>query len=331
MKNIDTQNLPKVSVITATYNGARFIQRTIDSVLSQTLTNFELIVVDDGSRDATPELLADLAAKDGRIRVITRAKPSGGPSVPKNIGLSIARAPYICFLDHDDYLHPEKLALMADGLDRHPEWVAAFHDLQLVNADETPHKGTYLSNSAFLSAAADFLTPSADGWFSCSEEFYTFMSLRYAAIHTASIMLAPDRLMNDPVSFRTRFKGCDDTDLWLRIGYQGKMGYLDKILSYYRIHESNLSGDTITMTRNALEVMEDNFLRGRPRWTQRQRKQYEGKINSYRLDLAYSLTQKRKYAEARHTYYSVVRSGKLMGSLRGLLRVALLQFIRPAT
>ena len=321
MKIFELPELPKVCVITATYNGERYIERAIESVLSQTLSNFEYIVIDDGSTDATPRLLQAAAARDPRIRLVTQPKPSGGPTIPKNIGLSIARAPYVCFLDHDDYLHPEKLAVMCEGLDRHPEWVAAFHDLQLVTADEIAHKGTYLSNSNFRSAATRLMTSASDGWFDCNEDFYTFMSLRYAAMHTASVILAPGRLMKDPVSFRARFKGCDDTDLWLRVGFQGKIGYLDKILSYYRIHDANLSGDKIGMTKVAVEVMEDNYLRGRDRWSRSERKQYKQKIHTYRLDLAYALRKQRRFTEARDLYILILRYGKILDSLNGLLRL----------
>jgi glycosyltransferase involved in cell wall biosynthesis len=326
MKTIEISENPKVCIITATYNGERYIERTIDSVLRQTLTDFEYIVVDDGSTDATPMLLETAAARDPRIRVVSQPKPSGGPTVPKNVGLAIARAPYVCFLDHDDYLHPEKLMLMCEGLDRHPDWVAAFHDLQLVTAEEVPHKGTYLSNSNFRVAAADLMTPAGDGWFDCDADFYTFMSLQYAAMHTASVILAPRRLMKDPVSFRERFKGCDDTDLWLRVGFQGKIGYLDKILSYYRIHDTNLSGDTISMTKMALEVMEENYLRGRARWSQSEQDQYKQKIHTYRLDLAYALRKQRRYREAGDLYFSVMRYGKIGDALNGLLRMAAAKF-----
>lgn len=328
MKNIETEATPKVCVITATYNGARYIQRTIDSVLCQTLTDFEYVIIDDGSSDGTARILNDAAASDRRIRVVTQPVPSGGPTIPKNIGLAIARAPYVCFLDHDDYLHPQKLALMCEGLDQHPEWVAAFHDLQLVTAAEVAHKGTYLSNSNFCNAADNFMTSIGKDWFDCNDDFYFFMSLRYAAMHTASVILAPGRLMKDPVSFRARFKGCDDTDLWLRVGFQGKIGYLDRVLSYYRIHDTNLSGDMVTMTQNALEVMKDNFLRGRHRWTRTQRNQYSYKMHTYRLDLAYALKAQRKYSEARKVYYSVLGSGRLNASLNGLFRLALTKLLR---
>ena len=95
--------MPKVTVITPTYNGAAYIAETIDSVLAQTLTDFEMIVVDDGSTDGTRDILDSYAARDARVRVVKRPKPSGGPTIPKNWALSLASSPYVCFLDRDDY------------------------------------------------------------------------------------------------------------------------------------------------------------------------------------------------------------------------------------
>jgi glycosyltransferase involved in cell wall biosynthesis len=93
-----------VTVVIPTFNRARSLGRAIDSVLAQTYTNFELIVVDDGSTDNTPELLARFA---NRIQVIRQ--PNSGPSVARNTGIRAARGKFIAFLDSDDEWLPEKL------------------------------------------------------------------------------------------------------------------------------------------------------------------------------------------------------------------------------
>jgi glycosyltransferase involved in cell wall biosynthesis len=106
----------KVSVAIATYNRAPYIRQAIDSVLNQTMTDFEIIVVDDGSTDNTVEVIADYR---DRIRYVRTA--NGGPARARNVGMAMARGEYICWLDSDDFFHPAKLALQSAVLDAHPD------------------------------------------------------------------------------------------------------------------------------------------------------------------------------------------------------------------
>jgi glycosyltransferase involved in cell wall biosynthesis len=119
---------PCVTVVIAAYNAERLIQETLASVFGQSLENIELIVVDDGSTDATPEILA--AVTDRRLAVIRQE--NAGVSAARNAGLAAARAPYIFFLDADDILMPDALRPMVATLDRMPQHVACFaHHLRI--------------------------------------------------------------------------------------------------------------------------------------------------------------------------------------------------------
>lgn len=93
---------PLVSVILIGYNDATRIGRALDSIRHQTLRSIEIIVVDDASTDATPEIVAGVAAKDPRVRSIRREENSGGCSAPRNDGVRAARAPWVMFCDSDD-------------------------------------------------------------------------------------------------------------------------------------------------------------------------------------------------------------------------------------
>lgn len=98
---------PLISIITPVYNAESFIQNGIDSVLSQTYTNWELILVDDGSTDSTAEICDKAAAADSRITVIH--KPNGGVSSARNTGLRAVRGEYIAWMDSDDCFCPSAL------------------------------------------------------------------------------------------------------------------------------------------------------------------------------------------------------------------------------
>lgn len=108
--------MPKLSVIMPAYNAARYISASIDSVLSQTLRELELIVVNDGSKDATAELVSAAAETDSRVRLIT--VENGGPARARNIALDAVSpdSEYIMFIDADDLLRPDAAELaLASG------------------------------------------------------------------------------------------------------------------------------------------------------------------------------------------------------------------------
>ena len=94
--------VPAVSVIIPMYNSERYIQSCVTSVLNQTLSNLEIICVDDCSTDNTFNIVMEMAKKDGRIRLARLAQNSGGASAPRNYGMRLSRGKYIAFLDSDD-------------------------------------------------------------------------------------------------------------------------------------------------------------------------------------------------------------------------------------
>lgn len=122
---------PKVSVIIPTFNRAALVQEAIASVLAQTYTDFECIVVDDGSTDQTKAALQPLFAS-ARIQYVYQ--PNTGLSAARNHGLRLARGAYISFLDDDDLYEPTKLALQVEYLDAHPDamlvhcWFTKFNE-----------------------------------------------------------------------------------------------------------------------------------------------------------------------------------------------------------
>ncbi|MGZ8553404.1 MAG: glycosyltransferase family 2 protein, partial [Chitinophagaceae bacterium] len=108
---------PKISIIISTYNGAKYIAATIDSILKQTHQNWELIIIDDGSDDKTTEVITGF--KDGRIQLHVAGRIGINGRV-KNIGLSKASGELIAFIDHDDLWAPEKLEKQAAVLQQYP-------------------------------------------------------------------------------------------------------------------------------------------------------------------------------------------------------------------
>lgn len=101
------QNL--ISIITPCYNAGKYLSEAIESVISQTYTNWELLIVDDCSTDNSADIIKEYALKDSRIRYFKTDKPSGSPTMPRNIGIQNTKGRYISFLDADDVILPSKL------------------------------------------------------------------------------------------------------------------------------------------------------------------------------------------------------------------------------
>lgn len=102
--------MPKISVIVPVYNTEQYLHRCIDSILAQTFTDFELLLIDDGSKDSSGKICDEYAAKDSRVRVFH--KENGGVSSARNLGLDNAQGDWISFVDSDDWIKPNYLECM---------------------------------------------------------------------------------------------------------------------------------------------------------------------------------------------------------------------------
>jgi glycosyltransferase involved in cell wall biosynthesis len=111
---------PRVSVVTCAYNGERFLDQAIESILAQTYADFEYIVVDDASTDGSSGVIARYAGRDARL-IALRNPLNLNPSGALNQALQVARGEYLAVLDQDDLAHPERLARQVAFLDTHPE------------------------------------------------------------------------------------------------------------------------------------------------------------------------------------------------------------------
>lgn len=322
---------PVVSVIMPAYNAAAFVAESIESVLGQSYPAFELIVVDDGSSDDTAAIVERYAQADARVQLI-RCRNSGKPSIARNTGIERATGDYLSFLDSDDLWHPERLARTVAGMRAHPEWTAAFHDLDLIDTANNKIGPTYLENSAFLSAAASHLQALGDGWYDCGERFFVFMSLRYAAMHTQSVIIDRRRVGAAVLRFDPDYIICEDTDLWLRLALGGRIGYLDSVLSGYRQHPTSITKNELLFAEQALLFHENNYARVQAALTESERQLYRRKLAEYQSVLAYHCYRGGKVRRARALSLAAFRIrrhyGDLLLSLKTLIPPALQQRIR---
>jgi glycosyltransferase involved in cell wall biosynthesis len=117
---METTNLPLVSVLMTSYNREKYIADAIESILESTYTNFELIIVDDGSKDKTVEIAKTYQAKDNRVTVYVNEKNLGDYN-NRNKAASYAKGKYIKYLDSDDMIYKYGLAIMVEGMEKFPK------------------------------------------------------------------------------------------------------------------------------------------------------------------------------------------------------------------
>jgi len=207
------QASPRVTVVIAAYNAGAFIDETLQSVFVQSLKNFELIVVDDGSIDRTPEILNSYSDP----RLIVRRQANSGVSAARNAGLALARAPYVFFLDADDILEPTALAKMVDVLERMPDRVACFgHHIKIAE------DGSELSNRGDL----------------CWKTFPTSDTLRHLIaknfIVCGAICIRTEAALAVR-GFNTSLKLGEDWEFWCRLAALGDFAALpNDVILFYR-------------------------------------------------------------------------------------------------
>ncbi len=131
------QTTPHFSIVVPVYNASATIEETIASVREQEVTDFELILIDDGSTDDSLSKMLRLACQDQRIRLISQ--DNGGVSEARNQGIAMARGELVAFLDADDIWHPEKLSMHRSAHAADTELVASYAQIVFLEADEGPH------------------------------------------------------------------------------------------------------------------------------------------------------------------------------------------------
>lgn len=208
--------MPRVSVITPVYNHERFIAECVESILAQTYNDFEIIVVDDGSTDRTPEILATY--KD-RITVIRQ--PNAGGAAALNTALKQARGEYIAWLSSDDVFTPTKLQEQVDFLDNNARFSLVYTD--------------FYYNDTQGSILAKVRAP----YFNEKKSFLYHMLV--ANFINGSTVMFKRTCIDSVGPFDATMRFHADGDLWFRMLKYFEFGHISKPLLKYRWHASNLS------------------------------------------------------------------------------------------
>ncbi|QLG29725.1 glycosyltransferase family 2 protein (plasmid) [Halorarum halophilum] len=234
--------MPTVSVIIPTYNRAKPLQRTLDSVLAQTHEDLEAIVVDDASSDETASVMESY--DDPRVTFIEHETNKGG-SAARNTGIEHATGEYMAFLDSDDEWLPRKLERQVDLLERRSdEWVAAYCGVEMVSESE-PGAIRKLATHLFSRRA---VTEGKEG----GEELVREVLSDDLHTSAGSTLIVRSDVVEAIDGFDESFARFQDSEFLIRVLQQGKLAYVNAPL--VRRHESG------NPSASDLEVADQHYL-----------------------------------------------------------------------
>ncbi len=239
--------MPAVSVVLPVYNGERYLSQALEGIFSQSFRDFEVIAVDDGSTDASRQIL-----EARRDQIVILSQSNGGPAKARNLGVKNSSGNYLAFLDQDDVWYSRKLETQLEVFGVHPEVGLVFSNMDLVDGE------------------GRLLEPR---WLDRIDESKSFVGAFLSGHHgpSPSTVLVKRELVEEAGLFDEDLIGLDDVALWFRLHRLAPFFYLDEPLVGRRVHASNLSWQ-----RGRIEESWVIFLR-------RLRREHEGSLDKLRL------------------------------------------------
>lgn len=220
---------PKVSVIIPAYNSERYIEEAIDSVLNQRFTDFELLVIDDGSTDGQREKIMKYCNVDTRVRYIRQANQ--GVSAARNHGFNLSSGDLIAFLDSDDIWLPDNLSLKVSKVQS--------SDFGLVHSDA----GLMDEYSNVLNKRME----GNEGWL-----LTQMLEWKETQIPGPSSILVKRTTLNSVGLFDTQLSTSADHDFFLRVAAKARIGRVSQVTWRYRVHSKNMHKNIALMEKDVM-------------------------------------------------------------------------------
>jgi glycosyltransferase involved in cell wall biosynthesis len=223
--------MPLISVIIPVYNGEKTIRETIESVLNQSFSDFELIVINDGSQDSTLDVLGSI--QDPRLKVFSY--PNSGVSASRNRGFSHTVGEFIAFLDADDLWTPDKLEAQLKALQENPDAAVAYSWTDFI--DET---GQFLGHGSHRTVNGDVYAE----------------LLLFDFLDNGSNPLIRRQALTEVGNFDKEVAGAEDWDMWFRLAAHYHFVAVPSPQILYRVYTTSMSSNTSKMEAASLRVLE---------------------------------------------------------------------------
>jgi glycosyltransferase involved in cell wall biosynthesis len=285
--SLDTHK-PLISVVIPSFNHAKWIGAAIDSVISQTYKNFELLIIDNNSTDFTDEILANYS--DARIRVV-KVENLGSIAFSRNRALDLARGEWIAFLDSDDSWKTNKLQTCSEHFSQETDFI--YHDLTIISSEKKKRKDQTIKSRKLMNP------------------IFLDLLIGGNTIATSSVVLRSQvyREVNG-MRENPELIGTEDFNTWLRVSkITDKFKLIPISLGYYRVHDKNVS---LTSGFKAIEEATKEFL-GELNESQKRDMQ----SNLRYLKVRSQFLQK-KYDDIRYDLLKIVRYGRFGLKLRAI-------------
>lgn len=238
--------MPRFSIIIPCYNTQRFVQQAILSCLQQSVKDLEVIVVNDGSSDASGQKIEEIAQTDARVRVIHQ--PNAGVGAARNAGLQEAKGEYVNFLDADDLIAPQKLELQGRVLDENPRLGLALCAMSRIDENSQPRE-----IESCLATPVHFAT---------GKPLAHVLISRMFAPHVPLMRTSLARQIGGFVTDR-QLGATADMIFWMRASYTGaQYAVVDAPLALYRAHAAAMTADKAMMeesTQAALTHLAERY------------------------------------------------------------------------
>jgi len=239
---------PLVSVIIPNYNHARFLSQRIESVLNQTYSNFEVIILDDNSTDESLDIIKYYKENPHITSIIKSSQNSGSPFIQWQRGFEIAKGELIWIAESDDTCEKDILETLVAEFNRDKECVLAFCKSIKIDTEGNTIGYAGMNSNIHMNG----------------KSFFNKYLYRFCFITNASSSVFKKEVLNKIDWEHTNFKGSGDWILWIEISRCGNISYIDKPLNYFRIHGANTTTIQLHSGINEKEAIEVyKFMRGK--------------------------------------------------------------------
>jgi glycosyltransferase involved in cell wall biosynthesis len=229
--------MPFFSIVIPTFNSGDKLTKTLESVLGQTFSDFEILVMDDGSNDNTKDLITQYS--DSRIKYDWQPN-SGGPATPRNRGIKASTGKWIAFLDSDDLWYSQKLELVFKVISKKSIDVVCHNELLNINGvidEKTLEYGPY------------------------NKSFYKNLLIKGNCLSTSAVVVKKDFILNNDISFNQEPDHViiEDYDFWLHLAHHdAKFEFLNDVLGEYVIENHNISHNVQKSRKNTEIVLKNH-------------------------------------------------------------------------